>query len=65
MARVKEACKTIREELMQRLGEFHEQGKLLEEERLDMRTRHDLESLEEFGFLYVYLFPLCNNPLNQ
>lgn len=50
MARVKEACKTIREELMQRLGEFHEQGKLLEEERLDMRTRHDLESLEEFGY---------------
>jgi len=43
------ACKTIREELTNRLHEFHEQGKLLEEERLDMRTRNDLEALEEFG----------------
>ena len=48
--RVKNACKSIREELAVRLHELHEQGKLLEEERLDMRTRHDIESLEEFGF---------------
>lgn len=49
LERVRQACKTIRLELMERLQELHEQGKLLEEERLDMRTRHDLESLEEFG----------------
>ncbi len=47
--RVKSACASIREELTERLHELHEQGKLLEEERLDMRTRHDIESLEEFG----------------
>jgi excinuclease ABC subunit B len=47
--RVKNAVKSIREELTFRLHELHEQGKLLEEERLDMRTRHDMESLEEFG----------------
>ena len=47
--RVKKACQTIRAELAERLYEFRSQGKLLEEERLDMRTRHDLESLEEFG----------------
>lgn len=47
--RVKEACKTIREELKERLHYFNQEGKLLEAERLDMRTRHDLESLEEFG----------------
>lgn len=47
--RVKAACKRIREELTERLHYFHTEGKLLEEERLDMRTRHDMESLEEFG----------------
>lgn len=47
--RIKNACKSIREELTQRLEYFTSQGKLLEAERLDMRTRHDLESLEEFG----------------
>ena len=47
--RVKKACETIRVELGERLSELHREGKLLEEERLDMRTRHDLESLEEFG----------------
>lgn len=50
MERVRLACKRIREELTIRLHEFHQQGKFLEEERLDMRTRHDIESMEEFGF---------------
>lgn len=49
LTRVKEACKTIRVELMDRLSQFHLEGKYLEEERLQMRTQHDLESLEEFG----------------
>ncbi len=48
-AKIKEACKLIKEELTERLHEFNQEGKLLEEERLDQRTRHDIESLEEFG----------------
>jgi excinuclease ABC subunit B len=47
--RIKAACVRIREELTERLHYFHQEGKLLEEERLDMRTRHDVEALEEFG----------------
>lgn len=47
--RVKHACHTIRQELLERLNYFHNEGKYLEEERLQMRTLHDLESLEEFG----------------
>lgn len=47
--RINRAVVGIREELVQRLKYFHEQGKLLEEERLDQRTRHDMESLLEFG----------------
>lgn len=47
---IKRATKSIREELVKRLNYFHEQGKLLEEERLDQRTRYDIEQLEEFGF---------------
>ena len=49
LARVKAACKTIREELDERLKYFAQEGKPLEEERLKMRTEHDLASLEEFG----------------
>lgn len=48
--RIKRAVKTIREELVERLNYFHEEGKLLEEQRLDQRTRYDIEQLLEFGF---------------
>ncbi|AVN64804.1 excinuclease ABC subunit B [Mesoplasma florum] len=48
--KLKQACLNIREELAVRLKELKEEGKLLEAERLDQRTRYDLESLEEFGF---------------
>ena len=44
------ACNTIEEELEERLDEFEKQGKLLEKQRLEQRTRHDVESLREFGF---------------
>lgn len=47
--RISEACSTISVELEQRVKEFKSQGKLLEAERLDMRTRQDMESLLEFG----------------
>lgn len=49
VARVKAACSTIREELKERLAFFNNSNKPLEAERLQMRTEHDLESLEEFG----------------
>ncbi len=47
--RIKEACVGIKEELKERLVFFKEQGKLLEAERLEMRTNQDVENMEEFG----------------
>ncbi len=47
--RIETACKTISEELEERLAYFRCQGKLLEAERLEMRTRQDMESMLEFG----------------
>ena len=48
--RIKKAVESIQEELIKRLNYFHEEGKLLEEQRLDQRTRYDMEQLLEFGF---------------
>ena len=47
--RIKEACVTIRAELKERLEYFKSEDKLLEAERLEMRTNLDLENMEEFG----------------
>ena len=47
--RIKEACVSIRAELKERLEYFKNEGKLLEAERLEMRTNLDLENMEEFG----------------
>ena len=47
--RIKEACDTIKEELKERLEFFKQEGKLLEAERLEMRTNQDVENMEEFG----------------
>ena len=47
--RIQEACVSIKEELTERLEFFKKEGKLLEAERLEMRTRQDIESLLEFG----------------
>lgn len=43
------ACDTISEELTDRLSVFKAENKLLEHERLDQRTRHDVEMLREVG----------------
>jgi excinuclease ABC subunit B len=48
--RMKRAVVTIEEELQQRLAQLQDQGKLLEAERLRMRTNYDLEMLREVGF---------------
>lgn len=44
-----EACKGIEEELTDRLKYFQDNNKHLEYERLDQRTRHDVEMLKEVG----------------
>jgi len=44
------AMGTIRAELDERLAELEKQGKLLEAQRLKMRTTFDLEMMEEMGF---------------
>ncbi len=44
------ALGTIRDELRDRLQQFNEEGKLLEAQRLEMRTNYDLEMLETMGF---------------
>ncbi|RYE69926.1 MAG: excinuclease ABC subunit UvrB [Oxalobacteraceae bacterium] len=49
-ATVLKAVDSIKAELRHRLEEFREQGKLLEEQRLEQRTRFDLEMLAEVGF---------------
>lgn len=48
-ARIEAACETIAAELEERLAYFRSEGKLLEAERLEMRTRQDMESMREFG----------------
>ena len=47
--RIREACETIKAELDERLAFFKGEGKLLEYERLENRTRQDMESMLEFG----------------
>ena len=47
---VMRALGTIREELADRLKFFYDQGKLVEAQRLEQRTRFDMEMLQELGF---------------
>ncbi|WP_110589237.1 excinuclease ABC subunit UvrB [Microbacterium suaedae] len=47
---VARAIKTIEVELAERLAELEGQGKLLEAQRLKMRTTFDLEMLQQIGF---------------
>ena len=44
------ALVSIRDELDQRIVQFESQGKLLEAQRLKMRTEYDLEMMQEMGF---------------
>ena len=43
------AFKTIEEELAERIAYFNSNNKLLEAQRIDQRTRYDLEMLKEIG----------------
>jgi len=48
-SRRKRACQNIQAELEETLVHLRSTGKLLEAQRLEMRTRYDLEMLEEIG----------------
>lgn len=48
--RMKTALQAIEEELEERLAELRAQGKLLEAQRLEQRTRYDMEMMREMGF---------------
>lgn len=48
--KMKRATLTIREELTDRIAWFEKQGKLLEAQRMKMRTEYDLEMMIEMGF---------------
>jgi len=48
--RIGPACISIEEELASRLTELRRQGKLLEAQRLEARTKYDLEMLREVGY---------------
>ncbi len=47
---MKRAISTIEVELQERLAWFEKEGKLLEAQRLRMRTQYDLEMMQEVGF---------------
>ncbi len=48
--RMKSAIGSIESELNLRLEELHSQNKLVEAQRLGMRTRHDIEMMGEIGY---------------
>lgn len=50
MDKIKRAILTIREELGERIAWFEARGKLIEAQRIKMRTEYDLEMMEEMGF---------------
>ncbi len=59
------AMKEIRQELTDRLAYFEANGKLLEAERLERRTKYDLELLETLGYcngVENYSQPLSGRP---
>ena len=48
--KTKEAITDIESELEERMAQFKETGKILEAQRLEQRTRYDLEMLKEVGY---------------
>jgi excinuclease ABC subunit B len=50
MDNIKQAIRSIREELAERIAWFEARGKLLEAQRIKMRTEYDLEMMLEMGF---------------
>lgn len=50
VAKITRALSTIRDELGERIAWFESRGKLIEAQRIKMRTEYDLEMMEEMGF---------------
>ena len=48
--KMRQALTDIEQELEQRVAEFQRAGKLLEAQRLEQRTRYDLEMIRELGY---------------
>jgi len=49
---IEEAVKVIKQELDERLEFLRSKGKLLEAQRLEQRTRYDIEMLQEIGYCH-------------
>ncbi len=63
--RIENAVDQIRKELTSRLTLFKEQGKMLEAQRLNARTRYDIEMMLEMGYcsgIENYSQPLSGRP---
>jgi len=50
--RLEPALKSIEKEMAERIEFFLQEGKLLEAQRIEQRTRFDLEMLKEFGYCH-------------
>jgi excinuclease ABC subunit B len=50
--RLEPALKSIEKEMAERIEFFLQEGKLLESQRIEQRTRFDLEMLKEFGYCH-------------
>lgn len=64
-SRIEKALASIRQELKEQLEKFEAEGKLLEAQRLNARTRFDLEMLQEVGHcpgVENYSRPLSGKP---
>ena len=48
--KMKKAIVEIRKEMKQRVAEFEKEGKLIEAQRIRMRTEYDIEMMHEMGF---------------
>ena len=63
--RITGAIERISQELEERLAEFKSQGKFLEAQRLEARTRYDMELMQEVGYcpgIENYSRPLSGRP---
>ncbi len=49
-AKMKKAIVDIRKEMIERVAEFEKEGKLIEAQRIRMRTEYDIEMMQEMGF---------------
>lgn len=63
--RINDALREIEQELSSRVAFLNKQGKLLEAQRLNSRTRYDMEMLKEMGYCHGvenYSRPLSGRP---